>query len=95
MPMQTNRDFATLLKDLLAESENDGRGLAGPASVSFDYLAVGESLTLDGRGHDGSSLEPVLAPAARISRTSSGVSPNSMPMSSMSVPASRRASRRR
>jgi hypothetical protein len=48
MPMQTNRDFATLLKDLLAESENDGRGLAGPASVSFDYLAVADEL-LSGR----------------------------------------------
>jgi hypothetical protein len=46
MPMQTNRDFATLLKDLLAESENDGRGLAGPASVSFDYLAVADELAL-------------------------------------------------
>jgi len=48
MPMQTNRDFATLLKDLLAESENDGRGAAGPASVSFDYLAVADEL-LSGR----------------------------------------------
>jgi len=48
MPMQTNRDFATLLKDLLAESENDGRGVAGPASVPFDYLAVADEL-LSGR----------------------------------------------
>lgn len=48
MPMHTNRDFATLLKDLLAESENDGPGPAGPASVPFDYLAVADEL-LSGR----------------------------------------------
>ncbi len=48
MPMHTNRDFATLLKDLLAESEKDGGGPTGPASVSFDYLAVADEL-LSGR----------------------------------------------
>jgi hypothetical protein len=48
MPMNTNRDFATLLKDLLAESENVGGGAHGPATVSVDYLAVAEEL-LSGR----------------------------------------------
>jgi hypothetical protein len=48
MPMNTNRDFATLLKDLLAESEKGGAGPQGPASVSFDYLSVAEEL-LSGR----------------------------------------------
>lgn len=48
MAMNTNRDFATLLKDLLAESENGGGGAHGPSTVSVDYLAVAEEL-LSGR----------------------------------------------
>lgn len=48
MPTYSNRDFATLLKELLAESGNDGPGPAGPASVSVDYLAVADEL-LSGR----------------------------------------------
>lgn len=48
MPMHKSRDFASLLQDLLAESANDGRDATGPASVSFDYLAVADEL-LSGR----------------------------------------------
>ena len=46
--MNTNRDFASLLNELLAESETDAGAPLGPAAVSFDYLAVAEEL-LSGR----------------------------------------------